>query len=104
MSTQIRKDVIAVELINLDELNQLMSKPVEVSIQDEEGEICAPFIRKEIMKLEHCPDNTHLRIYFDQHNFFAIPLSSKVQYEGDDWTATDIYSKLKYVIRRVRES
>lgn len=104
MFTQIRKDVIAVELINMNDLNQLMSKPVEVSIQDEEGGDRAPFIRKQITKIEHCPDNTHLRIYFDQQKFFAIPLISKVQYEGDDWTATDMFSKLKYVIRRVRES
>lgn len=92
------------ETINFDSLKVFLAEPVEVSIQDEEGQDRAPFIRKQIKKLELCPDKTHLRIYFDQQKFFAIPLISEVQMVGNDWTAYDEFSKLKYVIRRVRES
>lgn len=99
----IRRDVIAVETIDLNYLHQLMSSPVEVSIQDVEGSDRAPFIRKEITKLELCPDKTHVRLFFDEQKFFAIPLISKVEIVGNDWTATDMFSKLTYVIRRVSE-
>lgn len=101
MSTLTRRDAIPVETINLELLQEFMKKPVEVSIQDEQGEERAPFIRKEIRKVELCPDHTHLRIYFDQQKFFAIPLDSKVEQVGANWTATDMCNKLTYVIRKV---
>ncbi|WP_246010460.1 hypothetical protein [Bacillus yapensis] len=87
--------------INFELLEGLIQSPVEVSIQDDEGEERAPFVRIEIRKIEICPDQTHLRIYFDQRKFFAIPLESKVEIVGDTWTATDVCNKLTYVIRKV---
>lgn len=87
--------------INFEHLQEFIKSPVEVSIQDEEGEERAPFVRKEIRKIELCPDQTHLRIYFDQRKFFAIPLESKVELVGSIWTATDMCNKLTYVIRKV---
>lgn len=92
------------ETINVDYLHQFISKPVEVSIQDEDGKDRAPFSRKEVNRIELCPDKTHLRIYFDQQKFFAIPLNAKVQIMGDDWLATDMSSQLTYVIRKISES
>lgn len=89
------------EHINFNLLQEFIKSPVEVSIQDEEGEERAPFVRKEIRNIGLCPDQTHLRIYFEQQKFFAIPLESKVELVGDTWTATDMCNKLMYVIRKV---
>lgn len=95
---------MAVENTNFDYLNHLLLQPVEVSILDEDGDDKAPFISKRITNLELCPDKTHLRVYFDGQNFFAIPLTSEVTIAGDEWSAVDSQKSLKYVIRRVRES
>ncbi|MGG0719342.1 hypothetical protein ABE096_17330 [Robertmurraya massiliosenegalensis] len=92
-------------MVNIGLLEQqYLGSTVEVAIQDEEGQDLAPFIPKEITKIGLCPDQTHLRIYFEQNKFFAIPLHAEVIMEGDDWTATDLLGNLKYMIRRVRES
>ena len=92
------------ELINLQHLSEfIVSAAVEVAIQDEDGEDRAPFIRKEVTKVELCPDQTHVRIYFDQQRFFAVPLGSSVLFEEKQWSAYDQSSKLTYIIRRVEE-
>lgn len=102
MSILFRRDVIAV--INIGLLEQrYLGRTVEVAIQDEEGQDLAPFIRKEITKIGLCPDQTHLRIYFEEQKFFAIPLHAEVIMDSDEWTATDLQGNLKYMIRRVRE-
>ncbi|WP_077213390.1 hypothetical protein [Bacillus dakarensis] len=92
------------ELINLQRLSEFIaSAAVEVAIQDEEGDDRAPFIRKEVTKVELCPDHTHVRIYFDQQKFFAVPLGSTVLFEDKQWSAYDQLSNLTYIIRRVEE-
>lgn len=97
------KDVeAAVQGINLEELKIYVNQTVELSIQDYSGEEqAAPFIRKSFVKVELCPDETHVRIYFDDRNFFAIPGSSQVSVSEKDWVAFDEASKLYYVIRKV---
>lgn len=95
---------MAVEITNFDYLNKLISQHVEVTIFDDVGNDQAPFISKKITKLGLCPDGTHMRVYFEGQNFFAIPLTSEVTMAGDEWSAFDSGSNLKYVIRRVRES
>ncbi|MGS2776547.1 hypothetical protein ACVBAX_04160 [Robertmurraya sp. GLU-23] len=92
----------AVQGINLEELKIYVNQTVELSIQDYSGEEqAAPFIRKSLVKVELCPDETHVRIYFDDRNFFAIPGSSQVSVSEKDWVAFDEASKLYYVIRKV---
>ncbi|WP_232284482.1 hypothetical protein [Bacillus timonensis] len=73
---------------------------VEVSILDEEGEDRAPFVKKEIVKTELCPDRTHLRIYFNRHQFFAVPLSAEVAISDDIWSAYDKQAGLTYVVKK----
>ncbi|MDF1510512.1 hypothetical protein PZE06_20470 [Robertmurraya sp. DFI.2.37] len=92
-------------MVNRDFLQQhYLFKTVEVAIQDIEGVERAPFVQKEIKKIGFCPDQTHLRIYFEHQNFFAIPLNAEVIIESDNWTAIDRLGNLKYIIRRVRVS
>lgn len=92
----------AVEDINLDNLKVYANETVELSIQDFSGEEqAAPFLRKSVLKVGLCPDRTHVRIYFDNKNFFAIPRFSQVIVSEKDWVAFDETSKLYYVIRKV---
>ena len=63
----------------------------------------APFVQKTIKKLQFCPDHTHLRIYFDEVNFFAIPLDATVTESVNEWTACDQHSGLNYTIKRENE-
>ncbi|MDZ5471605.1 hypothetical protein SM124_07570 [Bacillus sp. 31A1R] len=89
------------ETINLESLQEYVSTAVDISIQDKNGEEKAPYIRKSLVKLETCPDDTHLRIFFDHKRFFAVPLTSKVTMNKDEWIAFDTFSELYYVIRKV---
>jgi len=95
-----REDAEAVEHIKVENLQSFVSEKVMVAILDKDGEEQAPFVPKEIQKLELCPDNTHLRIYFDSRNFFAVPLTSSVSCDETEWTAFDQQSQLQYVIKK----
>lgn len=101
--TRIIKDVIAVEITEFEPLNDFISVPVEVAIQDEEVTDNPLFVSKQIKSIGLCPDRTHLRIFFEKQTFFAIPLTSTVSFSADEWMAVDSQNHLKYVIRRVRE-
>jgi hypothetical protein len=90
-----------VELINIEELQGFVNTPVQVSIQDEQGQERAPFVKKTIKKIELCPDGTHVRFYFDHRNFFAVPTGSSVMQAYDGWKANNLESGLVYVIKRV---
>ncbi|MCM3601531.1 hypothetical protein M3175_12370 [Robertmurraya korlensis] len=92
----------AVQGINLKDLKIYVNQTVELSIQDYSGdEQAAPFIKKSLVKVGLCPEETHVRIYFDDRNFFAIPRSSQVTESEKEWVAFDEASKLYYVIRKV---
>lgn len=91
------------EITEFEPLNDFISVPVKVSIQDEEVNDNPPFVSKQITSIGLCPDRTHLRIYFEKQTFFAIPLTSTVSFTADEWIAVDSENHLKYVIRRVRE-
>ena len=66
------------EPINLDELQRFVGVTVEIAIEDEEGGDQAPVVKKTIKKIQFCPDHTHVRFYFDDYLFFAVPLASNV--------------------------
>ena len=100
MYTLQREGVAAVEHIKIEDLQSFCLEKVQVAILDQAGENQAPFVSKTIQKLELCPDNTHLRIYFDQRTFFAIPLTSTVSRNENEWSAYDGQSGLKYVVRK----
>ncbi len=95
-----REDAAAVETIKKEDLNGFVLQNVQVAILDEEGNDKAPFVPKIIQKTGFCPDGTHLRIYFDHMNFFAVPLTSSVEATAKEWTAIDQAAGLKYVIKK----
>lgn len=103
MYTLQREGVAAVELIKINDLQSFVLEKVQIAILDQDGEDQASFVSKTIQKLELCPDNTHLRIYFDRRTFFAIPLTSTVSRNEDEWSAYDGQSGLQYVVRKERE-
>lgn len=88
------------ELIKKEDLDRFVRQNVQVAILDEEGNDKAPFVHKEIIKIGLCPDGTHLRIYFDRMNFFAVPLTSSVEASDSRWAAFDQEAGLKYVIKK----
>ncbi|MEH7523006.1 hypothetical protein V7149_06915 [Bacillus sp. JJ1503] len=88
------------EPIELETLDSFVRKTVKVAILDQENGDQAPFVEKMIEKTGLCPDGTHLRIYFDDRYFFAVPLTAKVVLNDGEWSALDEQSGLNYVIRR----
>jgi hypothetical protein len=102
MYTLQREGAAAVEHVKIDDLQSYLFEKVQVAILDKDGEDQAPFVTKTIQKLQLCPDNTHLRIYFDQYAFFAIPLTATVTRNEFDWSAYDGQSGLQYVVRKER--
>lgn len=88
--------------IDLESLTKFAYGPISVAIIDKQGEK-APFVRKQVRKIEYCPDKTHIRIYFDTRSFFAIPLNSQVMKAHNEWSAYDEAAELYYVIRRENE-
>lgn len=86
--------------INIEELTQYMARPVEVAIQGEPGEEEAPWIGKTIQKAGLCPDGTHVRLYFDDVRFVAVPLTSAVTKTENKWTAYDEEARLYYIIKK----
>ena len=81
-------------------LDSFVNQKVKVAIVDQEQEDQAPFVEKTIAKTGLCPDGTHLRIYFDDRYFFAVPLTANVVLNDSEWSALDEQSGLNYVIRR----
>lgn len=100
MYTVQREGAIHVEHINLDGLQSLVSEKARVAILDDDGQDKAPFVTKTIDKVGICPDKTHLRIYFDHLNFFAVPLTCNMARNKNEWSAFDAKTGLQYVIRR----
>lgn len=100
MFTWQREGAIPVEQINVEDIQPLVSGKARVAILDDDGQDKAPFVSKTIVKVELCPDITHLRIYFDDINFFAVPLISNVTKNENEWSAFDENSGLHYIIRR----
>jgi hypothetical protein len=86
----------------LEHLDSFIMKTAEVAILDRPEEDQAPFVKKTIMKTGLCPDKTHLRIYFDDKYFFAVPLTADVVMSDYEWSAFDHDAGLNYVIRRER--
>ncbi|WP_186576357.1 hypothetical protein [Aquibacillus kalidii] len=85
--------------VQLTELERFINEPVKVCIHGKEGEEQAPWVEKQVNSLTLCPDKTHLRIYFDSHYFFAVPLTSTVEQDETQWTAYDRAAGLFYAIK-----
>jgi hypothetical protein len=90
-----------VEPINIDELQRFVGETMEISINDREGGDQAPKIKKTIHKIQLCPDQTHVRFYFDSMYFLAVPLISKVNQSEVSFFASDHESGLTYIFQKV---
>ncbi|WP_173917474.1 hypothetical protein [Halobacillus sp. Marseille-Q1614] len=85
--------------VRVEELIEFVSETVQVCIHGWEGEDRAPWADKYIAKVERCPDATHVRVYFDDFYFLAVPLNSEVERAAGEWSAFDQRTGLSYVIR-----
>ncbi|NRG44132.1 hypothetical protein HRF87_05070 [Bacillus sp. CRN 9] len=92
------------EINKMKDLLCFVLQKTKISIRDEAGDEQAPFISKIITKVDLCPDSTHIRIYFDQIHFLAVPLTSNITTGDNWWTAFDENSGLQYVLRKEAES
>lgn len=90
------------ELINLDDVKKFVNSEVELSIHDQSGADQASAVRKTIKKVSHCPDKTHVRFYFDDFYFLAVPLASQISELNGQWSAYDSESGLTYNIKKVQ--
>jgi hypothetical protein len=90
-----------VEPIKIDELQHFVGASVEMAIQDEHGGDQAPAVKKEIKKIQLCPDGTHIRFYFDNIYFLAVPLASKMNLTEELFKASDLESGLTYTFKKV---
>ncbi|MBM7554189.1 hypothetical protein [Thalassobacillus pellis] len=91
------------ERVRQEDLNRYIAESVKVCIHGGQGEDMAPWLDKRIKRVGLCPDQTHLRIFFDDHYFFAVPLSSEVSQTEQEWSAYDRYAGLYYVVRNKEE-
>jgi hypothetical protein len=91
-----------VESINLENVKHFVGCPVEILIHDQEGSDQAPAVRKSIKKVQYCPDGTHIRFYFDDFYFLAVPRSCSVQRTEVEWSAFDPESGLHYTVKKVQ--
>jgi hypothetical protein len=91
-----------VELIKLEDVKQFVGIPVEISIHDDEGGDQAPAVKKAVKKVQLCPDGTHIRFYFDDIYFLAVPITSRVNQSDDQWSAFDQDSGLIYTVKKVQ--
>ncbi|MFJ7725048.1 hypothetical protein ACIQXV_02685 [Neobacillus sp. NPDC097160] len=88
------------ELIKVEDVKRFIGVPVEIIIHDEEGGDQAPAVMKTVKKVQLCPDNTHIRFYFDDFYFLAVPRASRVTKTEKQWSASDPESGLTYTIRK----
>lgn len=86
-------------LINIEDVESFISKDVGVTIYDSTWTDQSPLKTQKVHKVELCPSETHVRIFFDEKRFFAIPRTSHVEKTNTTWTATDEESGLHYVIK-----
>ncbi|WML42923.1 hypothetical protein [Neobacillus sp. PS3-40] len=89
------------EPINLNDLQRFVGFPAEIVIQDSVVRDQAPAVQKSVKKIQLCPDKTHIRFYFDDFYFLAVPMASQVKETDTEWSAFDKESGLHYHIRKV---
>ncbi|WML49909.1 hypothetical protein RCG23_08580 [Neobacillus sp. PS3-34] len=77
---------------------QLAGCHAAIKILDEHGSDQAPAVKKFIKKVQLCPDSTHIRLYFDDFYFLAVPLASESTLTETEWTAHDQESGLTYKV------
>lgn len=89
------------EPINFEDFQRFVGASVEITIQDEQGGDKAPAVKKVIKKIQLCPDGTHVRFYFDDFYFLAVPLFSHVSQSESLLSAIDPEGGLTYTFKKV---
>ncbi|MBT2654812.1 hypothetical protein J7E81_06050 [Bacillus sp. ISL-18] len=89
------------EHIKLADVEQFTGAEVDITIGDEPNSDQASTVRKIIKKVRYCPDQTHIRLYFDHFYFLAVPLTSHVKKSEEVWSAYDAESGLTYTMKKV---
>jgi len=87
-------------LLKIEDVMPFITENVGVTIYDESWEAQSPLRKEKISHVALCPNETHLRVYFNERNFFAIPRESKIIKTNKKWEAYDEISRLHYVIER----
>ncbi len=87
------------EPINIDDLQRFVGESVEIAIADKQGGDQAPVVKKTIKKIQSCPDQTHVRFYFDSVYFLAVPVNSSVIESETMFSAADLESGLTYTFK-----
>jgi hypothetical protein len=91
-----------VEPISINDLQRFVGESVEVIIQDSQVKDQAPVVQKKVKKVQNCPDGTHIRFYFDQFYFLAVPKDSNISQTDTAFCASDPKSGLTYTIKKVQ--
>lgn len=91
-------------LINIEDVRSFVSQDVGVTIYDKTWTDQSALRSQKVYKVELCPSSTHVRIFFDEKRFFAVPRTSEVEVTDSKWSAFDKESGLHYVIQSERDS
>nr|WP_263323221.1 hypothetical protein [Neobacillus sp. Marseille-Q6967] len=86
----------------IEDLYRFTEGQVEILIRDEQDGEQAPAVKKQVKKVQPCPDGTHIRFYFDHHYFLAVPIDSTIIETETMWSATHSESGLTYTIKKVQ--
>lgn len=86
--------------IQIESLNQFIATNVGITIYDDTWTDQSPLRSEKVKKVTYCPNETHIRVYFNERQFFAIPRTAKVTETSASWTAIDEEGGLHYVIQK----
>lgn len=86
--------------IQLEDLERFISENVGITIYDDSWADQSPLRSEKITNIALCPSETHIRVYFNDTHFFAIPRIAVVSATDTTWTAVDEAGGLHYVIQK----
>lgn len=87
-------------LLTIDDVRSFITQNVGITIYDQTWTDQSPLRSEKVSHVQLCPKETHLRVYFNERNFFAIPREAEVTKTKTKWSAFDEKSRLHYVIER----
>jgi hypothetical protein len=79
---------------------EFIGQSMRITICGGEGEEIAPAVTKPLHHVGLCPDQTHIRLYFNELQFVAIPVDSEWSEASEQVTAYDTEGKLTYMIQK----
>ena len=82
-------------------LDAFINQTVEFKIYDGADQVPPVPVQKLVYKIEYCPDKTHIRLFFDDFFFIAIPLASQFSIADGQIDAFDTENHLSYSIKKL---